>query len=93
MIDNGWKYLEEVSETDGDVPAEPVVELFHVYKDPKEKNEISSANPEDKKRLKTQLDRIKQSLQKMDEALGLKKDEATELSSELSDFLKELGYM
>ncbi|MFH1999066.1 MAG: sulfatase [Planctomycetota bacterium] len=93
MIMDQWKYIEETRVVSTPEHAPTTRELYCLRQDPKEESNSLQAAPERAKSMKKTLEKMETNLKIIDQALGLRKKDSNELSPELTDFLKQLGYL
>lgn len=94
MIRDQWKYIEEQRYTEeGSEPAPITRELYHLGEDPREQADSIEAQTDRADTLESSLQQMETNLKKIDETMGFQKGADEELSSDLNEFLKQLGYL
>jgi len=93
IVKDGWKLIHGSMDPVLVCPAPAEEELFDLTRDPGEKQSLLAEEPARSEVMQLLMRRMKTNLEKVDRLLDLSQDPSHTISPELSNFLKELGYL
>ncbi|MBU0755867.1 MAG: sulfatase-like hydrolase/transferase [Planctomycetes bacterium] len=92
LIQDGWKYVEGVTDPEYRYPAPAEKQLFHLVEDPAEQKDLNSLHDEIQENLKKTMYLLKGNLKKAREELGVE-EMNTPLDREMREVLRQQGYL